>query len=614
MPSNFSGTTASGVVYNFVFNPGILGIGDNYNMTITDPDGTVTTVNDIPAANVLTAASGGTLDIASALAGSNYVVPPGVTGNVDILITLATLTPNTIYVGGNATISTAASALSSLVVDVDGGTATATSGAVGGALSGMTVNLSNDGTFSNGGSLISLLQGTTINFDPNGTGGTFIANAGGALLDLSGTTINNFDAATDTIEFQNLSAALDHYTVTTSGGSQTIELFDNNNNEIGSVTVAGTSFDTGAFSAAGNGPLTVSQDGTTISVIPVPETCFLTGTLIRTPDGEIAVEDIRAGDRVVVHGSDAPRDVVWVGSKHVTARPGLPLDEAGYPVRVLQNAIAEGVPNKDLLITPEHSLFFDGGLVPVRMLVNGRSIFYDTAVRSYDYYHIETSEHSVIYADGMPTESYLDTGNRGSFSRFGGVASVVAQAKTCEEDAAAPLTVSRERVEPLFRQIEARAEAMGVANKDAVELTSDPNLYLVTDTGRVLRKARDADGLVLFMIPPGVSAVSIVSRASRPSDAIGPFVDDRRSLGVCVGAVTLWAADAVRKIDIHLTADRLPGWDVKEGPQGRWTNGHALLPLGERKVSAIGMLGLAILAAGPYVAENVQVEDARLTA
>jgi Hint domain len=615
MPSNFSGTTGSGVNYSFVYNPGVLGgtLGATYNMTITDPDGTVTTVNGIPFANVDTAASGGTISIASLLIGGNFVVPPGVTGTVNVTVALATLFPNTVYVGGNATISTTVSGLSGLTVDVDGGTATAAGGALLGALSGMTVNLDNGGTFSNGSALISALNGTTINFAA--TGGTFIANAGGALLNLSSTTINGFDAAKDTIEFQNLSAALDHYTVTTSGSSQTIELFDNNNNEIGSVTVAGTAFTTGSFSAVGNGPLTVTQAGTTISVVPVPSTCFLAGTMIRTPKGEVAVEEIRVGDRVVVHDSDAPRDVIWVGSKHVNVRPGPALDDAGCPVCVLKDAIAEGVPFKDLLITPEHSLFFDGKLVPVRMLVNGRSIFYDTAIQSYDYYHIETSAHSVIYADGMPTESYLDTGNRRSFAQSSGVVNAFGCLKTWKEDAAAPLTVAREQVEPLFRQVEARAEALGFVSKaTAPELITEADLHLVTDTGRVLRKARDADGQALFMIPAGVTSVRVASRTCRPSDVVGPFVDDRRRLGVLVGEITLRVADAVRKVDVHLTTPGLSGWDVVEAAPCRWTNGFALLPLGERKASAICMLGLTILAAGPYIAEKSRTEKSRLSA
>ncbi|WP_367160790.1 Hint domain-containing protein [Kozakia baliensis] len=53
-------------------------------------------------------------------------------------------------------------------------------------------------------------------------------------------------------------------------------------------------------------------------------------------------------------------------------------------------------------------MYFDGRFIPARMLVNGGSIAYDHSFSRYDYYHIETADHSVIFAESMPTESYLD--------------------------------------------------------------------------------------------------------------------------------------------------------------------------------------------------------------
>ncbi|OUI88200.1 Hint domain-containing protein, partial [Acetobacter indonesiensis] len=104
------------------------------------------------------------------------------------------------------------------------------------------------------------------------------------------------------------------------------------------------------------------------------------------------VETLEIGDVVKTWNwqsqSVENRTIVWVGKKHMTVRAGMDDDAAGYPVCVLKNAIAEGVPYKDMLITPEHSLFFENKFVPVRMLVNGRSIFYDRSIQSYDYFHV----------------------------------------------------------------------------------------------------------------------------------------------------------------------------------------------------------------------------------
>lgn len=190
------------------------------------------------------------------------------------------------------------------------------------------------------------------------------------------------------------------------------------------------------------------------------EVCFLSGTMIKTPAGEVAVETLRLGDEVTayVDGSLQSRRIVWAGKAHAEVRTHLADDQAGYPVRICKDAIVEGVPYKDMLITPEHCLFFSGRFVPVRMLVNGASIFYDTSITSYDYFHVETEQHSVLMADGMLTESYLDTGNRRTFSQSGSVVALGGTPQDWATDAAVPLSVDRAFVEPLFHKLAGRAE------------------------------------------------------------------------------------------------------------------------------------------------------------
>jgi len=346
-------------------------------------------------------------------------------------------------------------------------------------------------------------------------------------------------------------------------------------------------------------------------------TCFLSGSMIETSNGPIAVEDLRIGSEIVTFKEDIDvlRRVTWVGQAHCTVRPHLPDDEAGYPVRILKDAIADGVPYKDMLITAEHCLFFDGKFVPARMLVNGRSIFFDKSITSYDYYHIETEEHSVIMADGMLTESYLDTGNRSTFRQSGEVVSLTPSRNLTWEDAAVPLTVSRETVEPLFRKIENRADKAGFAFQiEARPLTYDSDLHLTTDTGAVIRPARQSNGRVMFMIPDRVESVRIVSYASRPCDVIGPFIDDRRSLGVLVGTVTLFESNRTRMLTDHLHDAQLSGWNNVEEGTMRWTSGNAFLPLGERAPGAIALMAIEVRAAGPYVLDETISERQALKA
>lgn len=114
----------------------------------------------------------------------------------------------------------------------------------------------------------------------------------------------------------------------------------------------------------------------------------------------------------------------------------------------------------------------------------------------------------------------------------------------------------------------------------------------------------------MFMIPSDVSSVRIVSNSSRPSDAIGPFVDDRRMLGVLIGDVSFFDSGVTVNIKTHLTKENLSGWHSVEHIPMRWTNGNAYLPLGARLPGGIGLLAIKVEAAGPYVvapADDVEV-------
>ncbi|MDT3375923.1 Hint domain-containing protein [Labrys neptuniae] len=570
-----------------------------------------TNLTGVPNGNIATT-NGTTLNLVSLLGTSNYAVAPGVTANV-VLVANALGTSN-VYIGGTATLSTAVSLLSNTNINVTGGSATLANGLNVSALNGTNVTLTDGGSFTNGNNLSSILDGMTINYGPGG--GTFTVNGGNTLIDLSSTTINGFatNNGLNHLEFTNTSGTAATYTVTNSGGNQVITVLDSSNGTIATVTIAGQTLNAGTYTVGQNGPLTVGSSGTTLTITDQAIVCFLAGSLIRTAVGEVAIENIQVGDEVFVSidGKDELRPVTWIGSGHVLSNPVYPMDMGGYPVRILKDAIAEGVPYQDLLVTAEHSFFFEGKLVPIRMLVNGRSIFYDRSFQTYTYYHVELAQHGIIHANGMLSESYLDTGNRKNFVAQHGVVPFPGKAKDWSVDAAAPLCVERAFVEPIFRAIEARAALRNdPVQSQPVELTREADLHLVTESGRVIRQAREADGMALFMIPSNVRSVRIVSRASRPADTIGPYVDDRRFLGVLVGAVTLQDGNVRREIDTHLTTRTLRGWSVPEGSR-RWTDGDAVLPLGERAPNAIAMLGLQIVAAGPYVVEADAAADAAL--
>ncbi len=141
--------------------------------------------------------------------------------------------------------------------------------------------------------------------------------------------------------------------------------------------------------------------------------CFARGTRIDTPDGEVPVEALEAGDRVgLARGGSAT--VRWVGHRRVDLRRHA-WPEAVRPVRVCADAFGPGLPRRDLRLSPEHALLLGGVLVPVHVLVDGAAVMQEAPDRV-TYFHVELDRHDVILAEGLPAESYLDTGNRAGFA------------------------------------------------------------------------------------------------------------------------------------------------------------------------------------------------------
>ncbi|MEX3015212.1 Hint domain-containing protein [Gymnodinialimonas hymeniacidonis] len=165
---------------------------------------------------------------------------------------------------------------------------------------------------------------------------------------------------------------------------------------------------------------TFTPDGDTLTVdgFALPMfVCFVRGTRILTPEGERAVEDLSVGDRIVTrdHGVQPIR---WIGATRLpaaalSARPEL------RPVRISADAIAEGVPARDLCVSRQHRVLVrdwraemlfgspEGVLTPAFTLINDKTIRPDdVAADGVEYFHIAFDQHEVVYSEGLETESF----------------------------------------------------------------------------------------------------------------------------------------------------------------------------------------------------------------
>ena len=302
-----------------------------------------------------------------------------------------------------------------------------------------------------------------------------------------------------------------------------------------------------------------SSGDTAIIVSAAP--CFAAGAMLATPEGERPVEQLRPGDTVLAlaDGAWVPRRVRWVGRTTVDlARHPDPAQAA--PIRIRAGAIADGVPHRDLLLSPEHAVFIDGVLMQAQPLLNGATVTREMPARV-TYFHVELDRHSVLCAQGLPAESYLDTGNRGLFAAEAGVRALhpdFAGIAAWSDRACAPLVLDGPVLSAAQMRLRSRAVALGH------RLTDDPALAVrAGDTLLLL----DARGRVT--LPPGTREAWLLSRSFVPSWlGLGP---DRRRLGV--------AAARLRLGGRPLPAAAFgTGWYAAE-PGWRWTDGAGQLRL-----------------------------------
>jgi hypothetical protein len=146
--------------------------------------------------------------------------------------------------------------------------------------------------------------------------------------------------------------------------------------------------------------------------------CFLAGTAIATPGGPVAVEQLAIGD-VVCTAAGEVRRVAWIGRQTCHTRFAHPLRTV--PVCVSRGALGEGLPHRDLRLSPDHALLVDGVLIQAGALVNGTTILRLAASQldeRFVYYHVELDDHSLLLAEGVAAETFVDNVTRRRFDNW----------------------------------------------------------------------------------------------------------------------------------------------------------------------------------------------------
>ncbi len=320
--------------------------------------------------------------------------------------------------------------------------------------------------------------------------------------------------------------------------------------------------------ASDGGPPTVAA-GDTFGATGTPTIppCFVTGSRILTTRGEVAVEELAVGD-VAIAASGAERAIVWIG--HRTVSPGRRAEL--QPVCVAAGAFADGLPNADLWLSPGHSVFADGVLIPVSFLINGVTIT-QHSVPSVTYWHVELDAHDIVVSQGLPSESYLDTGNRLSFANGGAAVAMAPDfAPAASELSCAPLVQNGLVLAAVRERLLGRIAAFGYveAEHEGLRILADGAPVAALKTGRTLRVS----------VPAGTTRLSLISSSGVPSHHEAQSSDTRR-LGVAIDGLRIGGTRALAEIgldDLRLGAGFHP-IESNAQTRWRWTDGNATMSL-----------------------------------
>ncbi|PJE25648.1 Hemolysin-type calcium-binding repeat-containing protein [Pseudooceanicola antarcticus] len=148
--------------------------------------------------------------------------------------------------------------------------------------------------------------------------------------------------------------------------------------------------------------------------VPDGTICFAPGSLIATMRGEVPVEQLQPGDRVITR-DNGMQELRWIGKRtlgpqELAAAPHL------QPVLLREGALGNGLPHRDLVVSPQHRMLIRSDRASLlyeesEVLVAAKDLAGMPGVerlsnREVTYLHLLFDQHEVILANGAWSESF----------------------------------------------------------------------------------------------------------------------------------------------------------------------------------------------------------------
>lgn len=144
--------------------------------------------------------------------------------------------------------------------------------------------------------------------------------------------------------------------------------------------------------------------------------CFLKDTLISTPSGDVAVQDLCIGDHVNTFDA-GPQPIVWCAKTQIPFRDTISEPNL-WPIHIPRGAFGGGIPSRHLCVSPQHRILIapqngsaflnmDEVFVPAKKLVGLFGIRELRPKNDIAYFHVALKKHSILTSNGALTESFL---------------------------------------------------------------------------------------------------------------------------------------------------------------------------------------------------------------
>lgn len=142
--------------------------------------------------------------------------------------------------------------------------------------------------------------------------------------------------------------------------------------------------------------------------------CFTPGTRILTLRGEVAVESLQLGDKVVTRDNGA-QEIRWIGEKNLSGKQAANQPHL-HPILIRKGALGHNLPERDMMVSPNHrmllanertTLMFEEPevLVAAKHLIDGKGVQKIASV-NITYIHMMFDQHEVVLSDGSWSESF----------------------------------------------------------------------------------------------------------------------------------------------------------------------------------------------------------------